>query len=525
MAKTKIVKSIILMLIAVLLSVFFVGCVTNPVGDDDTYKLTLNYNDGSSRPGLLFVDKGENVIQPDEPIRTGYSFGGWFTSAENGTEVAFPFVPSSDDEIFALWNPGVYDVIFDLNYENTSSWPVQKIAYKESIDAPSEIAQRQGYVFRHWSIRRDGRTAVTFPYVISGNTTFYASWRSADIKVFDMIFDYGDYDGAPADLIYEIEEGDAVQRSQAVAVSRTGYALSGWALEDGTVISFPYIPTSNTTVHAVWERQEYTLRFRYNYPDSPSLDYDTHTFHYGDEIYAPAQDPTREDYEFEGWYTADIGGNPVQFPATLARNSTYYAHWKSVPVTTDIFHAEYVSFDPNMVYPGNSGSARGANCVFPYNSAGILVDNYPTNSSRPAGQAFCVNYQYTNEARLVFEITATETITGASLIVNWATERNLTFGPTGTNAYVVTVNGTPVNYTPVALQSYGSAPGAFTRITLATNITLTAGLNTVVMQPNNSNGVGTMECSAPITDYIEFSYSSSDRLSWSPVYDNLNNRG
>lgn len=525
MHNKKIGRSIVCLFAAVAVGACAVsaGCAPGSSDEENTYSVTLDYNDGYSRPGTLYATKGQSVSEPDEPFREGYAFDGWYTAAEGGTSVQFPYTPDADSSIYAHWAPGRYEVTFDFNYDGAPAAETVEAQYMEQISAPDDIPERDNYVFRYWTLRSDGGAEAAFPYTVRSDTVFYASWRDANIKVYTVTFDFGDYDGAPEDSVYELEDGERIAR--APSATRQGYELTGWQTESGDVVAFPYIPQSDVVLTAVWEEEEYRIRFMSNYPDAAQSIYSQSQLTYGEQITAPSDDPQRSGYTFSGWYTADVGGNLVTFPVAAERNATYYAHWTSLPVTTDIFHAEYVYFDPNQVYPGASGDARGAECIVPLTNAGIAVDNYPANSTVAAGQAFAVNYQYTNDARLVFEITASREITGASLIVNWATERDLTFGPTGENAYVVTVNGQAVNYSPVTLRSDNGAPGVFNEFTLATNITLHEGVNTIVMQPNNNNSSGTMQCSAPITDYIRLSYNGTGLLSWRPVYDNINNRG
>ncbi len=523
-------KTIKIIAIVLVFAIFVLttGCVSqNEGGKEGFYTVTFDYGDSISRNRAVEVEKGEKVDLPDEPVRKGYVFAGWYSEETSGEKIEFPYVPTQNMTVYGHWTPAKFNVTFDLNYENSTDFLVLEAEYKQSIDEPEEIPLRDGYVFRYWSITPQTTIPSEFPYEIRKDTIFYASWRDAEISVFDVTLHYGDYEGAPKDLVYkDFEAGEALQQSQAVSATRRGYELLGWSTSpNGEVVQFPYYPTGETTLYAVWRQIDYTLRYMYNYPDSPTNVYVSTVFHYLDSITEPVA-PSRPNYVFEGWYTAEVGGNRVNFPVTASyRNATYYAHWVSNPVTTDIFHAEYIAFDPSMEYPGLSGSAKGAECIVPVSGNGVLIDNYPANSAISAGQGFCVSYQYTRTAVMRFEITAEEEISGASLIANWATERDLTFGPDGENAYVVTVNGTPVNYTPIAMQSNNGAMGTFKEYVLSSGITLRKGINVIIMYPDNDNGTGTMQCSAPITDYIRFSYTGSGKLSWRPIYDNLNGRG
>lgn len=515
-----------------LTSVFgLVGCNrenTPAMPNTDCNVLTFDFNDGESRPYKLEVEKGKKVEKAiDTPLRTGYTFTDWYSEKENGTKISFPFELSQDTTIYAHWEPAKFNAVFDYNYEGAPESKTFAIDYKASVDALTEIPERNNFVFRYWSTKKDGSSQAQFPYVMTKDTTFYAYWIDAETKIYQITVHYGDYEGAQQDKVLEIEEGQSISAIQLGTPSRSGYDFKGWSLsENGPLITLPFTPTSDATLYAVFEERSFNAYFRYNYVDSPSTEYTSSTFHAGEDVNAPSENPTRPGYTFDGWYNAEKGGSEITFPQKPSRNSYYYAHWIHDPVVTDTFQAEYVTFDPNVIYPGFSGSTSGDGCILSGNFTGISVDDsYTPNSQVAAGKAFCVSYQYTMAAVLTFTIEASEEISNASLIANWATERDVTFGPTGDSAYAVKVNGSDVNYSPITITSGGNnSIGSFQEYTLSTTVHLNKGTNTITMQPMNSNALMTMQAYAPITDYIRISYGSTGKLSWRPVYDNINGK-
>ncbi|MDY6391518.1 MAG: InlB B-repeat-containing protein [Bacilli bacterium] len=507
----------------------------------DYYTITFDFADSSSRPYKKEVAKGSALDSAPNPARTGYDFSGWYTLSEGGESVNFPYTPTQDITLYAHWSAAEFDVTFDLNYEGAPESTVVSIAYGESVSAPETKPEREHFVFRYWTLDAAGEQRAEFPYLIKKDTTFYASWRDEDIRTYTVTVHYGDYDGAPEDKVFELEEGQSITLADLPNPTRTGYDFKGWALSDGgAAITLPFAPTSDADLYALWEVKSYKLEFYYNYVDSPKSVYYSTTYVGGADFNAPETDPTREGYSFAGWYTANKGGNKVTFPTTAYRNLKYYAHWESLPLTTNTFHAEYCAVDPNFNYPGYSGAAKGDQCIVPSSQPGVLVDNYPTNSSRSAGKGFAVSYQYTNSAVIRFEIDAAEDITGAELSINWSTEFDafddgtpIVFTPSSSDpskeaVYEITVNGKAVNYEPTQLvcdHSPGAfaAHGPFTKTVLGT-VNLKKGTNIIELSPNNSVVVGAITAIGPVVDYIEFDYSGSDKLSWKPVYDNLDGK-
>ena len=325
-----------------------------------------------------------------------------------------------------------------------------------------------------------------------------------------------------------------------------GYRLVGWSAEpgaqpgdEGVVSTSDLFPidyedlADDVTYYAVWEMQEYIATFQYNYAAR------------GNEVYAsiegltvvdtvtpPETDPERPGYTFAGWYTQAYGGSLVDFSNLhLTAHGTYYAHWTSIPVQTDTFHAEYVDLTQQTNMPGYSGAnSYTAVIVTDSKGSGAAVDNdYRLDGvSMSAGIGRFVSYQYRYGATLEFKINSDKAVSGATLYANLAMEifGGITIGPDGENKVAVYVNGTAVNYSPI---NFGGTPGSveqnwvspFVEYQLG-NVDLVEGENVIrIVVENNSPLGGTMAATSFITDYIRIDTHGGATLSWSPIYDNV----
>ena len=68
----------------------------------DVYEAAIVYNNGAPN-GLAYVDRGEKLTVPEEPIRDGYHFDGWMK--ENGLPYEFDSPAYKDFTIIAKWIP------------------------------------------------------------------------------------------------------------------------------------------------------------------------------------------------------------------------------------------------------------------------------------------------------------------------------------------------------------------------------------------------------------------------------------
>lgn len=66
------------------------------------YTATFN-SSGGSYAGDISVKKGTKITVPDTPTKKGYIFDGWYTSAEDGEKVEFPYVVKDNVIFYAHW--------------------------------------------------------------------------------------------------------------------------------------------------------------------------------------------------------------------------------------------------------------------------------------------------------------------------------------------------------------------------------------------------------------------------------------
>ena len=91
----------------------------------------------------------------------------------------------------------------------------------------------------------------------------------------------------------------------------------------------------------------YTITFDYNYDGAPEAY--TASVEEGDVVTPPA-DPTRDKYDFTGWYTDAACTAEADFEYAVTEDATYYAGWKQTSAT--------VTFDLN--YAGSTSTTATA---------------------------------------------------------------------------------------------------------------------------------------------------------------------
>ena len=559
---------------AMLLCCSFTGCTPkpkdDPAGPTDEWAVTLDFNDEASVPRTVYVDKeGGAVEEPADPVMSGYTFKDWNTQEDgSGDTISFPYTPTADVTLYAQWDTRSYTITFDAGegkFPDGEQTKSIQAAYASTISAeqlPEEPVRDEKdpdtgetiYTFREW--RTVAGEAVDFATwtVPAEDTTLTAAYRSIYLRVVTLDLQMGD----GYTQVFELEKDGEVDRirdrdvvtAEGDRVTETGaypgYRLVGWSTEPGAQPGDEGIVSTNdlfpidyedladdVTYYAVWEMQEYIATFQYNYAARNNEVYASiEGLTVVDTVTPPETDPERPGYTFAGWYTQAYGGSLVDFSNLhLTAHGTYYAHWTSIPVETDTFHAEYVDLTQQTNMPGYSG-ANSYTAVIVTDSKGsgakVDTDYRLDGESMSAGVGRFVSYQYRYGATLEFRINSDKAVSGATLYANLAMEifGGITIGPDGDNKVAFYVNDTAVNYSPI---NFGGTPGSveqnwvspFVEYQLG-NVDLVAGENVIrIVVENNSPLGGTMAATSFITDYIRIDTHGGATLSWSPIYDNV----
>ena len=150
-----------------------------------SFDVTFNLYD--DRTETQTVKNGKSVLRPEDPIRDGYEFMGWYTAKEGGERYQFngSMILSAGTTVYARWRPvstqKEFVIDFDLGYEATAPAAVNTVNGK-LFDIPSDPT-REGYTFAGWWISdyEDG-AKLTEKFAegreFKANTTLFAVWTA-----------------------------------------------------------------------------------------------------------------------------------------------------------------------------------------------------------------------------------------------------------------------------------------------------------------------------------------------------------
>ena len=165
-----------------------------------TCTLTFNSNGGSSCSGNSGACGRDIASSTCSPTRSGYSFDGWYTSADGGSAVSFPITLSANRTVYAHWTKNSsgssggstsYTITADANggtISATTGWTnaADNKTATRSVNSGSTYGTLPtvtytGKTLKEWNTKSDGTgTAVTSATTATATATIYAIWNNSD---------------------------------------------------------------------------------------------------------------------------------------------------------------------------------------------------------------------------------------------------------------------------------------------------------------------------------------------------------
>lgn len=231
-----------------------------PVTDDITlnakweankYTVTFNPDGGSVNPISKEVTFDSAYGDLPTPVRTGYTFKGWFyndnTQITSETKVSI----ASHHELKAKWEKDSYTISYDLDGGELDADTVLPISYTidDTISITSQPTKANNRFLGWTSSNVDTpQTTISFGPNETGDKSYKANWQ----EIIKYTITYTD--GVDDEVIFEdkVLEAEANTNTPAFgeAPTRKGYVFDGWNPEVAEKV------TANATYVAKWVEKD-----------------------------------------------------------------------------------------------------------------------------------------------------------------------------------------------------------------------------------------------------------------------------
>ncbi|MDZ4195784.1 MAG: InlB B-repeat-containing protein, partial [Candidatus Izemoplasmatales bacterium] len=232
------------------------------------YTITFDSNSGSIVSAIT-QNYNTDVSTPQNPIKTGYTFGGWYANSELTTAYVFNTMPSENITVYAKWSINQYTITFNSNGGSLVSVITQD--YDTSVLTPTSPT-RTGYTFGGWYANSELTTAYVFNTMPSENITVFAKWSINQYTI--------SFNSNGGSIVSAITQNYNTAISSPLNPTRIGHTFDGWHSDTdlATLYSFSAMPAQSMTVYAKWSINQYTITFDSNGGSIVSvitLNYDT----------------------------------------------------------------------------------------------------------------------------------------------------------------------------------------------------------------------------------------------------------
>lgn len=311
--------------------------VKNGCLDSSVYELAatdwfvvFDRQDGTTQ--LTMAPRGQKIEEPEEPVRTGYRFGGWYRDASCVTKWEFASdIPSGDMTLYAQWIPQTYLLEFHAN-GGSCGQAEKEITYGASYGA-LPVPVREGYTFLGWYTQSVGGEVISADAVLrkAGNVIAYAHWKQDAPKAEPLCVVTFEQCNGEAAIVLSVKQGETLYKPQ--EPRRAGYRFSGWYQDASCTRAWNFksgVQGSSLKLYAGWIPMTYRIIYYMDKGTNHKLN--PLSFQLGNRKYTLYQ-PTKKGYLFEGWYAdSDYRQKITTLSADKADNLKVYAKWKKLTV-------------------------------------------------------------------------------------------------------------------------------------------------------------------------------------------------
>ncbi|UNT96633.1 InlB B-repeat-containing protein [Allobaculum mucilyticum] len=302
--------------------------------------VTFNTQDGSTIE-LVTVEKNTVVARPAEnPTKAGFTFKGWYTTADGDEEFDFDTPITQSTTIYAQWTE-IPTPKYTVTFDTQGGTPVESVNVEENgkVTRPANDPQKTGYTFAGW-FAEGSEKVFDFSTPITGDLKLKARWT---VESYVVTFDS---DGGTPVASMTTDYGTAITAPS--NPTKTGYTFAGWFV-GGAEKAFDFNTkiTGPLTLTAHWTANKYTVSFDSDGGSAVS----PVTVEFNHPISKPA-DPTKTGCIFDGWF-AEGSKTAFDFSTPITGDLKLVAHWMN-RILTVLFVVDGVSDFAIPVINGNS---------------------------------------------------------------------------------------------------------------------------------------------------------------------------
>ncbi|MBE6351199.1 MAG: hypothetical protein E7062_10720, partial [Spirochaetaceae bacterium] len=313
---------------------------------------------------------GEAVVLPEEPTKEGYIFVGW------DKELPTTFTLEIEDKNYtAIWRDEnqVADVIFEPNTETMDNDELVTLSCEtenaiiyynfENKEFNLESCQKDGWIEYNTDMAEGiellADASKDAPIITLYAIAVYDGMINSNIT--SVTYSLAEYtvrfttNCEETITSLEVVSGEEIILKPYSELSKEGYDFAGWYLDEecthsvgdsGILIPSKKLANGNNEIslYAKWTPVEYTITYELNAaedtsgPENPNAI----TSYTIEKETITLQNPTRNGYDFVGWYTDENCTHSIsQIEKGSTGDITLYAQWQKIDTSIDVTFPSY----------------------------------------------------------------------------------------------------------------------------------------------------------------------------------------
>ena len=308
----------------------------------------------------------EEIINiPDGVLPSGYSLyrGGNFATIDDGDEepkgTNFEMgIINASDSLKLSTEPEAYTVVWKNHngdvLETDENTPYGTIPTYDGAEPVKDATAEYTYTFAGWTpdveeVTSDAEYTATFNEIPLVPSVVY-------------IITFDSNGGSDVEVA---SAGEGEKLTKPTNPTKSGYKFVGW-YEDAELTNeynFDNAVTSDFTLYAKWQKKTSSgggggvIRYTVYYETDDGTKISNSRVTRYSKLVKP-EDPVKDGYVFDGWYTDEALENPYDFESKVTKNLTLYAKWRNLNVSDILNTSEHFAYikgySDNTVRPENN---------------------------------------------------------------------------------------------------------------------------------------------------------------------------
>lgn len=306
--------------------------------------ITYNLNGGQNNPQNVYYFKSGDTVVIYDPVREGYTFGGWFYDSKF-TKALETNTFSADQNtgnivLYAKWIANSYGVEYELNGGTNNEKNPEYFVNGSKITLLSPT--KTGYIFKGWYNSAENANnagsegKVTSLLNVSNDITLYAAWEPI---TYTIKFDKNGGAGNTMAAYLAKYDQEINLEGYKNTYTKVGCEFIGWATsktisdtseiiltdESTALVNLTNKNKGTVTLYAQWKAITYEIH--YENMDGVDEFLGAESYIYGEKV--KLLNPTKYGYKFLGWYSDSAFTKKVTSINTkLLGGISLYANWK-----------------------------------------------------------------------------------------------------------------------------------------------------------------------------------------------------